>query len=783
MKLAAIIRATIGSLPLVGAEPIREAFEGDLRQLSDLLQGKIKAALELTGEEDWWPYIRALFNDFIIVETKSGKLMKYAYSVNGTDVTLGNPVEVTLTYQEVKEAQAGVQVPGAAFMEATGTPGSQYKIRVVAAGVSGNGNYYPDAVLKEATPMFDGVRVFVKSDAEHLQGAAKDVRNIIGVLKDPVFIEGQSPDTGEIQATFKLLEPEGDIGVKLREAWDRDMTGLFGFSIDAFARAKAKTISGRRVREAVKFQKVNSVDLIVEPGAGGAVLNLLEAKKEETQVMNRDQIIALLEAKGRLDGVDVDSLTDEQLQERLAEAVSTVEPEVPEGAGASSSENGNGGDVNSEVRKIIARDTSMREAVNASKLPAVSKTRLIEGFADRDDYTAADVTKAIKAEGDYVAQFSESGRVQGLGSSHFEVGDSNLNAVNMLEAFFDPSHANHRDAQSIKQIYAEITGDSRVTGQMQHCNRSRMREAFSNIPDDMGIFVEAVDSTTFSTVLGAVMHRRLLADYRTEDQYGVWRQLAEVGSANDFKEMKISRIGGYGDLPDVTEGSPYGALTSPSEESAGYSVSKRGGTESVTIEAIKNDDTLALRRIPMKLSRAAKRTLSKFVLDFLATNPTIYDGLTLFHATHGNLGSAALDKVSLAARRLAMMQQQEPGSLDPIGITPRNLWVPPELEEAAVDLFRRNTENDKTFVASLTMNVLPVWYWTDANNWFLSADTAEVPSVQVSFLDGQQEPELFIQDDPRSGSLFSNDKITYKIRHIYGGNVGDFRGLDGSIVV
>jgi hypothetical protein len=46
-----------------------------------------------------------------------------------------------------------------------------------------------------------------------------------------------------------------------------------------------------------------------------------------------------------------------------------------------------------------------------------------------------------------------------------------------------------------------------------------------------------------------------------------------------------------------------------------------------------------------------------------------------------------------------------------------------------------------------------------------------LPVLEVGFLDGQEEPELFVQDQPNGGSMFSNDKLTYKIRHIYGGTV------------
>ena len=289
----------VPALGLIGQDAIREAFEGDLRQLQDLLQGAIKKALELSGEEDWWPYIHGLFDDFIVVEAKDGRLLKYAYKIDGTDVTLGNPVEVKKTFEPVADGGTAKMVEAAdatAFIEAETKAGGGWRIRVIRAGLSGNGNYYPDAVLREAIPMFEGVRVFVKSDEDHLAGRGKDVRNLIGALSDVAFIEGQGTDAGEIHATMQLIEPEGEVAVKLREAWSRGMTQLFGFSIDVTGRVKKGVHAGRPIREAKQFIKVKSVDLIVEPGAGGGVIDLIESKKE-TVIMERDEIIALCAAQ------------------------------------------------------------------------------------------------------------------------------------------------------------------------------------------------------------------------------------------------------------------------------------------------------------------------------------------------------------------------------------------------------------------------------------------------------------------------------------------------------
>ena len=91
---------------------------------------------------------------------------------------------------------------------------------------------------------------------------------------------------------------------------------------------------------------------------------------------------------------------------------------------------------------------------------------------------------------------------------------------------------------------------------------------------------------------------------------------------------------------------------------------------------------------------------------------------------------------------------------------------------------------DKTFLQTLNPEIVPVSYWTDDKDWVTVADTNRLPVLEVSFLDGRQEPELFVQDMPNVGSLFANDTITYKIRHIYGGAilVDGYKGTTKAVV-
>ena len=476
--------------------------------------------------------------------------------------------------------------------------------------------------------------------------------------------------------------------------------------------------------------------------------------------------------------INAATITDEELETRYSEAVAEAESVRLTEAARATAAAGTGltqAQVDEQIRMVEAR-AYVRTALATSKLPDAAQERVAAGFKDRASFKEADVDAAIKAERTYVARFSESGRVQVDGSGDIVVEDRSKKIALMLDAFFDPAHKDHRSAQSFKECYIEITGDRRITGRLVDMDMSRLREAVGEQ------FRESLDSTSFAYVLGDSITRRLIADYNTPNQYDIWQPLVSRVPVTDFRTQHRTRFGGYGDLPAVAQGEPYANLSSPSDEEATYSISKRGGTEDVTLEMIANDDVGAIRLIPTKLGRAAKRTLAKFVLDFIRTNPTLYDAVAFFHATHGNLGSSALDATQLAAARLRMLKQTEAGSSDRLGIPPKNLIVPVDLQETAVNLFNRNTNLDKTFVNAMTLNIIPVWYWTDTNDWAIGADPMDLPSIEIGFFNGSEEPEVFVQDNPTFGSVFTNDKITWKIRHIYGGQVVNYRGYDKSVV-
>ena len=764
-----------------GTIAVLEATATEYNTIIDMVRKALAIHLYPT-EKHPWVSLEAIYANEAVIRHE-GKLFSFQYSLNDNNqVQLGQAKEVVKSYQPVQATQVTeAQADGLLMdvIEAQGTTkGTRWLVRVVEAGISKNGNNYPASVLKAATPMFNGVRVFEKSDAEHLKKQGKSFTNLIGGLQNAQFIEASKTEPAFIQAELNLLESSGTTAKKMLELHQRNMADLFGFSIDAFVKAKQTMVAGKRVVEATKFTKINSLDLIIEPGAGGSVINVLEATEDKTMLK---QLLEALAQKRQdlLDKIDVDNET------QVLEAYNTMIAEAStanDGSGASSGENASAGgqqqvteaqtdsanntnvDMAKAVRMIEARSAA-RTVIIGSGLPQVSQKRLITMLEGDLNVTEASAKALVSEEKDYLASITTSGQVNMANVGNANNGASD-GSTQMLEALFNPED---RTVMSIRECYLACTGDTDFTGQLTRSVQARM--------------TEALDTTSLSNAMGEAMHKRMMDLYKQSSIYDAWRLLVDVVSVNDFRNQERISIGGYGDLAAVAEKGSYPAMTSPTDAKESYAVSKRGGTETITLEMIANDDMGVIQRIPMKMVRAAKRTLAKFVFDMFVTNPLMADTNNVFHAARSNLGTAALADAGIAAARLHFLKQQEPGSGEELGLILKNLLVPADLEQAAYDLFKRDTNNDETFIQTLKPNIIPIPGWTDPNDWVATVDKNDQPMIELGFFRGREEPELFVQDAETHGSMFANDQITYKLRHIYGGAFLSALGVYKNVVV
>jgi len=692
----------------------------------------------------------------------------------------------------------------------------RFRVRLIKSGISKNGNEYPMHVLREAAPLFNGARVRAVSDEFHLSGKKGSVRDLVAGISDV------SVDKEGLVGTVTVSEAEKWLAVKLNDALN-GIPGFFGFSLVAEARGKLARLAGRVIRKVNRITNVKFVDAVVDPSAGGEILGLAEAITETEDEAMREQLLKLLESKAPAlyAKIDVEKISDDELVTMVAEAVQdNPDPDDKKPADAAGGDDriNVGEAVRAELKPILEtfqkelREGFLEEKAkeNAtrmfnvlfaeSKLPDDAKTsvkaRIEEGKEGDEDA----IREAIKAERKYLAEATGwNGRARSF--ARLDMGaDSRDKKVAGLQGFFlgeaqrigGGDNARTIDPFiSIKEAYRQITGDVDCTGRIE---------------DAVNLSEAEIASGSWAELLRDAMHVALQREYKMTglDQ---WRAVADVVPVADFRTNYRPQMGGFSDLASVSESAAYAAFASePSDDEASYSVTKYGRTQAVTLETIVNDDVGAIQRLPRKMARAAMRTVSVQAWAPVINNSNIYDGTALFAAGHGsNLGSTALSATTLAAGRMAMRKQAEPDSSERLLLNPRWLIVPVDLEQTAFELcYTPNkpllgltdtnaalgtattgtAENPgiPNFHQTFNLEPLVIPHMTDANNWYMAADKGDVPLIEVGFLGGRQTPELFVQDLPSQGSMFTEDVITYKIRLIFGVAVLDYRGWYGAVV-
>lgn len=806
-----------------------EAFIGGNRAFDDI-RGLVRDALaarvkQATGLMYCYVYVADLTDTDVVYSCSDGDdLMQCSYAVgDDSSVSLGVPMQVVRTYapaatvqnpppeadessgliagegpdSEMDVAMESVSVAGR-VLEAKGTDssgGRVFRTRIIAYGDSKNGRRYPESVMREAVSLYEGAKAYDHHRTlEELQTST--ITGLVGHYRD---VQAESDGLyGDLHLLPGATHTAEVLDASLA-AQDAGHEPSVGISHDVQCHFKPIVAAGRRMQEAVQVASVDSADVVAKPSAGGKAVRAVAGgetiTEEESDVPLKlaDVLAAFKEATD----ADLASVNLARAAVPTTESVTPAEP-VTTLARATEGEATRTTEADTVAKDSIMGRVLIRESIATAGLPTAVTEGITAALPDR--ITEADVTAQISGL-QAALGIVERGNLRPTVTA--TVAQESLDKKkDGLDKFFSQDYSGYR---SFKEAFIDITGRAPRAAFDEDFNRVIMRESIAEY-DSGDRTTESMSASSWNLVLGDSITRRLVAEYNQPDLQN-WRQItSSIVPINDFRTQRIDRIGGYGTLALVNQGAPYQPLTSPTNEEVTYALAKRGGTEDVTLEMIANDDVRAISRIPKKLGLAAANTLYQYVWGFVTTlagtatnsGPTIYDSNTLFNTGHTNFVNAgsgsALSQSALSAGRLLMRSQTAYGDTQQfIAPKPHTLVVVNDIEELAWQLVTSavalptaaNTPPQSTGAANTpnlhqNLNLIVLDYIANATSttaWWLVGDPNMIPTIEMGFYQGQQDPALFTQSDPTVGSVFNADKVTYKIRHIYNGNVLDFRGF------
>ncbi len=689
--------------------------------------------------------------------------------------------------------------------------GTVWDVTICKDGFTQNGSFLPEQTLRDSEALFEGADVNLyemPQGATHLPGPLFDVKallvkNKVGWLDQVRYVAGEG-----LKGVLHFLDSAKYLGRNLLDAMTKGAQ-VYGLSWDCLIKGVPDVIDGKSVLRIDRLAKVDSVDIVTRPAAGGkfnrAVAAMPAQNKEEIM---KEKLWNLIKEKrpDLLNGKDFATISDQDV-EGLARMAMDAPPPAQQAQTAAPPDLS--GLATKEDLEIFRCSMALDAALGKSDLPEPAKERIRKTFEGRV-FQSADLDKAVADEKDYLAQVNQvqppaggqaaSGISVGLGSFDracmavdrmFGLRREDMTGMAALERLdhqpvFGDMRRNVQDYadfdtvpafRSLREMYNYFTGDIEASGRF---DRRGLPAEMRNAQD--------INSATFTYVLGNTLGRRLVASYR-EFNFQEDLLISIRKPVRDFRTQEAVLVGGFSDLATVDpEAADYQEIAGVTDEESTYTVAQKGNILTITRKTIVNDDISVIQRLVAGLARAARRTHAKYVWNFFINNSTCSDATAWFTGGHGNLGAAALSHATAQIAYLALAKMTEKDSGERLGLLAAgdvkpNLIGPVDLM-ATIDQIA-NEDFYYTGAADLTTKtpnplrgkvnpvVLPIL--TDTNDWGLILPPSVIDIVEMGYLNGRQEPEMFVADSPQSEQVFVADKIRYKIRHEYAGAVIDYR--------
>lgn len=252
------------------------------------------------------------------------------------------------------------------------------------------------------------------------------------------------------------------------------------------------------------------------------------------------------------------------------------------------------------------------------------------------------------------------------------------------------------------------------------------------------ILAAAWATHSISGILSSTVNKFLLAGFNGVESS--WRSMSAVRSVNDFKAITSYRLNGGFKFEKVANGGEL-KNAGASDESRTISADTYGIMTSVTRTDLINDDLGALTAVPQRIGRGGALKLNDV---FWAS---FQDDASFFTTARGNKKNTAgaLSLANLKAIATMFRKLKDPDG-NPVAVEPRVLLVPADIELAAAEIMGSSllvggssAAPDRNVLAG-RYQVVSTSYLTSAEDYYLLASPADLPVMEVAFLNGVQSP-------------------------------------------
>jgi phage major head subunit gpT-like protein len=253
------------------------------------------------------------------------------------------------------------------------------------------------------------------------------------------------------------------------------------------------------------------------------------------------------------------------------------------------------------------------------------------------------------------------------------------------------------------------------------------------------ILAAAWATHAISGILSATVNKFLLAGFTSVEDS--WRQIASTRSVSDLKTYTSYRLNGSFKFQKVANGGEL-KNAAASEESRTISADTYGIMTSVTRADLINDDLGALTAVPQRIGRGGALALNDLFWDAFKNDSAFFTTARGNKKTSATaLGLAGLKEANTLFRKL------KDADGNPVAVQPRVLLVPVDLEVTAAELMNSvqissgaTGGQPSTNVFAGRYQVVSSSYLTDASDYYLLASPADLATMEVAFLNGQQSP-------------------------------------------